>query len=415
MAFFGEIRYAIFSHFFALRLGGSLFNRLAPSEPPATGTSARTSANDHENRPVLTNAQIVLLKLFDSYLYFGAAGYGDSLAGRQEVSGQTFDFAAASTSSVMDRDCVLLISAFLRLATFAEDAMRRSGSGGSGSGESRINSADSASEPNQSGGNGDAGAGAGYGSEPDHRLVGVYKALILLLQCLISLSLAAEGRDQNPESTAQSRARGNADAQIPFEEAKPYQQEAVRVLTALRSSTNGVVERLVCKYPDPLPSCCQEMRSTNSRVQHAHAINPNLTFTCYFKNSLFASNLALCTGHLSLPSHSFRARSTGSRAKFNRRSSSSTHTLRSFKCASKYSRQSPRSDATRREIFRTRTGTRTSRIQLRETRLGPSLGDLGLWPERGRSRSGEAERRTVRRAQHDTIGRAQSLCVSLEA
>ena len=131
--------YTIFTHLFESGLASSILAALAPKDE-IQGLGQIT-----------TNAQITLLKLLDSWLHYAQKN--------SSSSSSATDTAAAPMPPLAGLEG--LASTFKTYAAFTRNAMQR---------------------------------GLEHKDDQDKRLIGVHHALLLLLQCMLSIGLAAEGR-----------------------------------------------------------------------------------------------------------------------------------------------------------------------------------------------------------------------------
>ncbi|PWZ03744.1 hypothetical protein BCV70DRAFT_184960 [Testicularia cyperi] len=178
--------YTLFVVLFEHGLAAQLLAALAPLHDTDPGSAAAAAAaaaagEKHPDQPVVTNSQLTLLKLLDGWLHSAQRSIAsgsfsvpdDDDGGRCkpifafESDSDSSSSSSSSGSTNPDPSGLLgLLDICIHLSTFARSAMQR----------------------------GMANADSAAAEQPqDRRLFGVHHALLLLLQCLHSIALAADG------------------------------------------------------------------------------------------------------------------------------------------------------------------------------------------------------------------------------
>nr|AJD81310.1 aldo-keto reductase [Ustilago sp. SL-2014] len=204
--------YTIFSILFETGHSSMLFAALSPLDEISLAANGSVPSEP----VVISSSQLILLKLLDSWLHSSqqqAAISIDSSStpGPSRTGGPTMAHIAPETVSSNAMDVVGgagllgLLDAFAQLSRFACNAMAR----------------------------GTAKDGADADAQPqDRRLIGVHHALLLVLQCLLSVSMTADGWSDaslSPEDT------------VPREDLS-FSALSARMLSSMRSNTAFVDE-----------------------------------------------------------------------------------------------------------------------------------------------------------------------------
>ncbi|KAN0065959.1 hypothetical protein ACQY0O_001093 [Thecaphora frezii] len=166
---------------FSNGMASRLLEKLGPSCP-----SPASAEGNGSDRPLVTASQLSLLKLLDSWLHFAVASPDDVALS---------PYAAASEGGLEG-----LVSVFLELSSFVRAWMEE---------------------------------GLRDESSLDRRVVGVHQVLLVVLQCLLSLGLAADGFSLPPQTTPGG-----------IEEQQGWTEFARRYLANLRQR-DEVVDELV--------------------------------------------------------------------------------------------------------------------------------------------------------------------------
>ncbi|EPQ31041.1 uncharacterized protein PFL1_01230 [Pseudozyma flocculosa PF-1] len=149
----------IFRLLFAQGMASNLLRGLAPIETISSDAPEAATMD----RPVVNASQMTLLKLLDSWLHFGIAAAAASDAGHEDA----VSFSPSSTSHLGGLE--ELVALFLHLSRFVRTAMAK---------------------------------GLEDRDRQDKRVVGVHQVLLLVLQCLLSLGLVADGWSVSAPTTA---------------------------------------------------------------------------------------------------------------------------------------------------------------------------------------------------------------------
>lgn len=159
---------------FAILFQGGYSSLLVSSLAPIEDISSLSSISMQSDLPIISSSQLTLLKLLDSWLHLNQKKVAESSSASSDIDGNVALMRlgpvqiAGSSGDVVNGDVGLLglIDILMQLSAFARSAMS----------------------------SGIAKDGASADQQPqDRRLIGVHHGLLLLLQSLLSITLAADG------------------------------------------------------------------------------------------------------------------------------------------------------------------------------------------------------------------------------
>jgi ataxin-10 len=179
--------YVIFTLLFRQGHSSELVKSLSPLE----GISAVELGSDHQ---ILTNSQLTLLKLIDSWLHFSQKEAISTLHPSPSSASslhppETSDTGAGLTHLQGAGVCGGLlgfVDVFMQLSCFARNAMAE----------------------------GTAKQGEVVERQQDKRLIGVHHGLLLVLQCLLSIALAADGWTTSESDELSARCHSTSGAKM---------------------------------------------------------------------------------------------------------------------------------------------------------------------------------------------------------
>ena len=149
---------------FAILFEGGFSSMLIAALAPIEEISTQSPSSMQSDLPVISSSQLTLLKLLDSWLHLNQKEAAEASSSASSLDGGGRTMAAGLAAK--DAGLAGLVDIFMQLSAFAREAM----SGGI------------------------AKDGVPADQQPqDRRLIGVHHSLLLLLQSLLSISLAADG------------------------------------------------------------------------------------------------------------------------------------------------------------------------------------------------------------------------------